>query len=108
MSQQHVPPDDQALDGARPGAPDAAGNGAPPRGAEPIPARRVRQPKYSVFIGTGVVLGVLLGVILTLRAGDAAAAYSWQAKLGYLCSIFGLLGGILGAVVVVIIDRPKD
>ena len=74
---------------------------------EPIPARRVRYPKYSVFIGTGVVVGIVLGVILTLRAGDGAAAFTVRARLGYLCSIFGLLGGIAGAAVAVFLDRPK-
>ncbi len=97
MSQQQVPGPEQAA-GEQP-----ASTPQP----EPVLVRRVRHPKYSVFIGTGVAIGVVVGLLLLWRAGDAGAQYSWRVRLGYLCTIFGLLGGVLGATVAVIVDRPR-
>lgn len=69
--------------------------------------RVVRTPKYSAFIGTGVFIGVLLGIGFTIAAGDRAATYSLGSRLGYLCAIFGLLGALLGGAVAVLVERYR-
>ena len=113
MSQEQVPsqsagPPGSAENTAAGPAETTVGNSADDPGERDlIVVRRVRYPKYSVFIGSGVVLGIVVGVLLTIRAGDAGAAYTWKVKLGYLCAVFGLAGGVLGATVAVILDRPK-
>ena len=117
MSQEHVPaqsaaPQESAEDTAGTTAGTAAGITADARAEDTserdlIVVRRVRHPKFSVFIGSGVALGIVVGILLAVRAGDAGAAYTWKVKLGYLCAVFGLAGGVLGATVAVILDRPK-
>jgi len=113
MSQEHVPAQSAApQESAEDTGGTTAGITADARAEDTserdlIVVRRVRHPKFSVFIGSGVALGIVVGILLAVRAGDAGAAYTWKVKLGYLCAVFGLAGAVLGAGVAVILDRPK-
>jgi uncharacterized membrane protein YphA (DoxX/SURF4 family) len=65
------------------------------------------RPKYAAFIGTGVVLGILVAVILTW-ARPANPEYTANSVLSYLSLVFGLLGGSAGGVVAVILDWRSE
>lgn len=74
--------------------------------------RRTRTPKYPVFIGLGVVLGVVVaGVVTLLTPLDAdpvtGQQYSLGKVLGYLSLVLALVGGLLGGLVAVLLDRRR-
>lgn len=68
--------------------------------------KRHRQaPRYRAFIGTGAVLGLILALLATLWTGSGSDDYSFQSVLGYTAVSLALLGGLLGGLVAVILDR---
>ncbi len=74
--------------------------------------RRTRTPKYPVFIGLGVVLGVAVAGVVTLLtplAPDPVTGqeYSFGQVLGYLSLVLALVGGLIGGLVAVLIDRRR-
>jgi hypothetical protein len=79
-------------------------------GREPTPeelaqatrARRRREPRYRVFIGTGVLVGLVAAGVVTLLV-PAAQDYSRTALLGYLVVALGVSGGLLGGLVAVLL-----
>jgi hypothetical protein len=81
-------------------APDAEGE--PARAA----FRLRRAPRYRPFGLTGVLLGVVGGVVLALSF-PAQADYSMQTIAGYFAAIFGLVGGLLGLGLAVLIERRR-
>jgi hypothetical protein len=74
-----------------------------------------RAPRYRAFIGTGVVIGAVLGVVLTVAVPGVVLTvavpdngrFSTGAVLGYLAVSLGLLGGLLGAAAAVVADRRR-
>lgn len=78
---------------------------APP--PEPVQVTIRRAPKYRVFVLAGAVLGVVAGVVLTLVLGDPASRFTPSTVTGYLAAIGLLLGGLLGAGVAVLLERPR-
>ena len=65
-----------------------------------------RAPKYGVFIGVGVVLGLVVAVVLTL-AFPADPNVGMVPTVAYV-SLYGIAaGGVLGAVVAIIADRTS-
>ncbi len=91
--------------GAGPGSPSslrAAGVALPTR------LRLRRAPRYRAFTLTGVVVGVLVGVVLTFAFHPGPdAAYSLRSVLGYLVATLGLTGALLGAATAVVVERRK-
>ncbi len=73
--------------------------------AKRIPVEMVRTPRYSVFVISGVLLGVLVAVVLVLTADERAAGFSVGSQLGYLGSVLGLLGGLVGGGAAVLAER---
>ena len=69
-------------------------------------ARRTRSPKYGVFIGVGVLLGALVAGVATF-ALPATEEYGYATVLGYTALVLGLVGGLLGGVVAVLLDRRR-
>jgi len=67
-------------------------------------ARRTRSPRYGVFIGVGVLLGVLAAGIATF-ALPVTDDYGYGTVLGYTSLVLGLAGGLLGGLVAVLLDR---
>ena len=77
-------------------------NEAPP--AELLIRRYHRAPRYPAFIGTGIVLGLVVAGGLTFFAGEPGD-YSPTSVLGYLSALLGLLGGLFGGLAAVILDK---
>ncbi|HVN12721.1 MAG TPA: hypothetical protein VMT69_11555 [Kineosporiaceae bacterium] len=84
----------------QPGAPDAA---AP----APVRVRIRRAPRYRSFVLSGAVVGVLAGVIISMVLRDPDTRFSPSTVTGYLAAIGLLLGGLLGAAVAVLVERPR-
>ncbi|MDO5502733.1 MAG: hypothetical protein Q4G67_06110 [Actinomycetia bacterium] len=59
---------------------------------------RRRYPNFVAFIGTGAVLGMAVGALISMTSGNVSARFSEGAALGYMAVAFGFLGAILGGV----------
>ncbi len=79
---------------------------SPPPGSHAEPQRIPvhRSPRYSAFLITGAVAGLVVAVLATL-AGPAGPGVSRGPLLGYLAVLLGLLGGLVGGVVALLLDR---
>ena len=115
MSEPDVPPQPAAQQEAS-GRPEASGGpgaaGTPeasgrPEAAEPVQVRLRRAPRYRAFVATGALLGALAGIVTRLLLGDSGSVFSSATTTGYLAAIGLLLGGLLGAAVAVLADRPS-
>ena len=100
MSEQHGEAD--ADHGAGAGV-EPPGSGETPR---PVHVRIRRAPKYRSFVVAGAVLGVIAAVVTTAVLGNGDARFSPSTVTGYLAAIGLLIGGLLGAAVAVLVDRP--
>ena len=74
--------------------------------------RRTRRPKYAVFIGLGVVVGVLVAGVVTFLAPlepdpVTGEEYSVGKVLAYTSLVLALVGGLLGGLVAVLLDRRR-
>jgi membrane associated rhomboid family serine protease len=68
------------------------------------PSRKVRSvPKFTAFLLTGGVAGLLIGCLLSL-AGPVDTSYDPSAVLGFLGLIFAGLGVLVGGIVAVLLD----
>jgi hypothetical protein len=63
-----------------------------------------RSPRYLRFMGVGAVLGVIAALILTI-AFPAVAQFSPTQVFGFLGLFLVVIGGALGAVVALLLDR---
>jgi hypothetical protein len=63
-----------------------------------------RSPRYLRFMGAGAVLGVIAALILTIAFPDAAE-FSPSQVFGFLGLFLVAIGGALGAVVALLLDR---
>jgi hypothetical protein len=70
--------------------------------------RRRRAPRYGSFLVTGAILGIALGLLLSviqsLRDKDSSQ-FSLNTVAGYVAATLGLVGALLGAGVAVLLDR---
>ena len=71
-------------------------------GKGPGPARR--SPRFTSFLVTGGVVGLLLGFFLSL-VGHPDTRYGSTAALGFLGLVGALLGVLAGGVIAVLLDR---
>lgn len=63
----------------------------------------MRSPRYSRFITVGVVVGAVVGVAAALvQGGDRV-----EQGVAYVGCFLALLGGLLGGLVAILLDRPK-
>ena len=72
--------------------------------------RRSRQPNFAAFIGTGVVLGFVIGSAYGYYGADPAATgrdYSTTTSVMFLGAAGAFLFGLLAAVVAVLLDRRR-
>jgi len=74
--------------------------GAPGKG----PGKVRRSPRFTSFLITGGVVGLLIGVFLSL-VGHPDTRYDASAALGFLGLICAGLGMLVGGVVAVLLDR---
>jgi hypothetical protein len=87
-----------------PTAGDAPTGGDAPR---PVQVQIRRAPRYRSFVLAGAVIGALAGVITTAVTGDGDARFSPTTVMGYLGAVGLLIGGLLGAGVAVLVERPR-
>lgn len=69
-----------------------------------------RSPRYSVFVAIGVIVGFIIAGILAFLPVDTSTLtqeYSQASVLGILMAFLGIVGGFLGALVALIIDRSS-
>lgn len=80
-----------------------------PEGEQPtylVRARRSRAPRYPVFIGTGVLVGVAVAVVLAfLRPEDPE--FGRAKVVGYVGMSLGLVCGLLGGLAAVLLDKRR-
>jgi hypothetical protein len=63
-----------------------------------------RRPRFSAFLLTGALAGLLIGFLLSAR-GPADARYDASAALGFLGLIFAGLGALVGGIIAVLLER---
>ena len=61
-------------------------------------------PNVRAFLATGGLLGLLVGVFLSVT-GPVDTRYDASAALGFLALIFAGLGVLAGGVIAVLLDR---
>ena len=61
-----------------------------------------RNPRYVAFLGTGAVVGVVAGIVLTF--GPGASVDDKVRLLAYLCALLAGLGALLGGVVALLVE----
>lgn len=86
---------------------DVVEGDGPTEAPEPTRLRMRRAPRYRAFGGTGVAIGVAVGVILALSF-KADSNYSIQTITGYFAASFALFGGVLGLGLAVLLERRRS
>ena len=76
-----------------------------PTGAVRVHLRRA--PRYRAFVLVGAVLGLLAGAVVAIVLGGGEAPFSPTTVTGYVGAIGLLVGGLLGAAVAVLVERPR-
>lgn len=71
-----------------------------------VQVRRRRSPKYPVFLGVGLGIGVLAAVVLTYSL-PLTDEYGYGAVVGYVALTLGLLGAMVGGAVALLLDRRR-
>jgi hypothetical protein len=68
------------------------------------PRQAGRTPRFSAFLITGALAGLTVGLLLSV-IGPADARYDASAALGFLGLIFAGLGGLVGGIIAVLIEK---
>lgn len=102
MSEQQTPDGAEGADRPAPGGTTEPVE--PVRTVRPTGSTPRRAPRYLPFVVTGVVLGIVIALGAVLLRPEPVTEVSFRAVLGYLGSIGALLGGVLGALVAVLVD----
>ena len=63
-----------------------------------------RYPNFVAFIGTGAVIGAIVGALISIFSANRSVLFSENAALMFMVLAFGLLGGVIGAVSGVLAD----
>jgi hypothetical protein len=77
---------------------------APSGSGQPREVSVRRAPKFAPFMGAGVVLGIIVAAV-SAYTGPESAEFTRSATFGFLAVLFGIAGMLLGALVVLVIDR---
>ena len=71
-----------------------------------------RQPRYGVFVLTGVVLALVVSAVLTLTLarpdGRDGVDYGLGGVFGYLAAVLGVVGALVGGLVAVVVGAVSD
>jgi len=59
---------------------------------------RRRYPNFVAFIATGTIVGMVVGVLISMLSDNPSVTFSESAALGYMAVTFGVLGAILGGL----------
>jgi hypothetical protein len=76
-----------------------------PPGAVPVRIRRA--PRYRAFVLAGAVVGLVAGAVAAAVLGGGDGPFSPTTVSGYVGAIGLLVGGLLGAAVAVLVERPR-
>jgi len=63
-----------------------------------------RSPRFARFLITGGIIGLLIGILLSL-VGHPDARYDTSAALGFLGLVCAALGVLVGGAIAVLLDR---
>ena len=63
-----------------------------------------RYPNFVAFIGTGAVIGAIVGALISIFSGNPSVLFSENAALMFMVLAFGLLGAVIGAIAGVLTD----
>jgi hypothetical protein len=66
-----------------------------------------RAPRYRAFVLAGAILGLVAGVVASIVLGGGDAPFSSTTLTGYVGAIGLLVGGLVGAAVAVLVERPR-
>lgn len=82
--------------------------GAPAAPPEQAPARREvtvrRAPRFAPFMGLGVLVGVVIAAIVAY-AGPGDPTLTRESIFGFFIMVFAIPGLLLGALLVLVLDR---
>ena len=65
---------------------------------------KARYPNFVAFIGSGVIVGGIVGGLISTLSDNPATTFSEGSALGYMVVTFAFLGAILGALAGVIAE----
>jgi len=68
------------------------------------PRKARRKPKFTAFLLTGGLAGMLIGFLLSV-IGPVDARYETSAALGLLGLVFAGLGMLVGGLIAVLLDK---
>ncbi len=88
-----------------PGAATPPGQPDLPPGAVRVHLRRA--PRYRAFVLAGAILGLVAGAVTSIVLGGGDAPFSPTTVTGYVGAIGLLVGGLVGAAVAVLVERPR-
>jgi putative Ca2+/H+ antiporter (TMEM165/GDT1 family) len=77
-----------------------------PKGAVRVTIRRA--PRYRAFVLLGAVLGLVAGAVASVVLGGGSGAFTPTTLTGYVGAIGLLVGGLVGAAVAVLVERPRS
>jgi hypothetical protein len=63
-----------------------------------------RYPNFVAFIASGVVVGGIVGGLISTMSDNPATTFSENSALGYMVVTFALLGAIVGALAGVVAE----
>ena len=71
-----------------------------------VPGTVRRSPRFTAFLITGGVVGLLTGFLLSV-VGHPDTRYDAAAALGFLGLICAGLGMLVGGIIAVLLDKPR-
>lgn len=69
---------------------------------------RRRYPNFVAFIGTGAVVGAVVGGLISTLSDNPSVLFSESAALMFMAVSFGALGAVIGAVAGVLTDMVLE
>ncbi len=69
----------------------------------PMPGRPYRTPRYTVFLGTGALLGLAVGIALAVYGGGDTVTSS-AGVLGYFSAFGVIIGALAGGTLAVLAE----
>ncbi|WP_026552819.1 hypothetical protein [Arthrobacter sp. H20] len=101
MSSEQHPPRDGDEDATPGTVPTGANAGESPARREVIVRRA---PRFAPFMGLGVLVGVIVAAIVAY-AGPGDATLTRESIFGFFIMVFAIPGLLLGALLVLVLDR---
>jgi prolipoprotein diacylglyceryltransferase len=81
-------------------------DGGPTAADEPRQVSLRRAPRYRAFVVSGLLVGLLAAGVLYVLFPGGVGEFSARAVFGYVAAGLGLVGGVLGGLAAVLVERP--